>query len=206
MCLLSVSTVKFLLIALVALCVYELGVVLYFKFLKSDDAQISKNEARKRRERVSDSPAPVADSRKSSSKKKESKGRESTSGWEDLIDYRKSSSISSRNASSLSTDRQTPVIDAFSPEDTHADFSRMDEENRDSVEDLLCAGVSPKTAPEAPVHTREAEAASSAENICVGTEMEDSASPRQVDPEGKKESASDLNSIFSEIDYSNMLG
>ena len=36
--------------------------------------------------------------------------------------------------------------------------------------------------------------------------MEDSASPRQVDPEGKKESASDLNSIFSEIDYSNMLG
>lgn len=206
MCLLSISTGKFLLIALAALCIYELGVFLYFKVVKDDSSQVSKSEARKSKERVSEAPAQsTAPCLKTSAKtrKKESQVQNSVAAWEDLIDYRKADHGASRRLPSREGVRQETVVDAFSPEDTHVDFSRMDAVSRNAVEDLLGNVSSSVVASEPMV----AAVVPPKVEPTVVEEPKVDPTPVQSSPkEGKQASDSDVNNAFPELDFSNMLG
>lgn len=206
MCLLSISTGKFLLVAFVALCVYELGVFLYFRFVKGNDSSVSKNESRKRRERVQDSPKPKSETRTATSKRgKEPRHKDDIPDWEDLIDYRKTSRASTSESVSGMGRRQSSVVDVFSPADTHADFSRMDELSRQSVEDLL--GEAPSPSVSEPMREMREVVASHTETVPVTPE------PRPVEPAVQQSSATepkapayDVKSVFMDCDFSNMEG
>lgn len=208
MCLLSISTGKFLLVAFVALCVYELGVFLYFRFVKGNDSSVSKNESRKRRERVQDSPKPKPETRTATSKRgKEPRHKDDMPDWEDLIDYRKTSRASTLESVSGMGRRQSSVIDVFSPADTHADFSRMDELSRQSVEDLLGETPSPASSVSEPLHEIREDMASHTETTPTPPET------RSVEPSSQqssttepKEPTFDVNSAFMDCDFSNMEG
>ncbi len=208
MCLLSISTGKFLLVAFVALCVYELGVFLYFRFVKGNDSSVSKNESRKRRERVQDSPKPKPETRTATSKRgKEPRHKDDIPDWEDLIDYRKTSRASTLESVSGMGRRQSSVIDVFSPADTHADFSRMDELSRQSVEDLLGEAPSPASSVSEPMREMREVVASHTETVPVTPE------PRIVEPAAQQSSATepkapayDVKSVFMDCDFSNMEG
>lgn len=211
MCLLSISTGKFLMVALAALCLYELGVFLYFKFVKNDSSQLSKNEARKSRERVQETSAQrTTPSLKTSAKakKKESQAQNGAAAWEDLIDYRKAGHGASQSLPSREEVRQEAVVDAFSPEDTHVDFSRMDTMSRNAVEDLLGNASSLVVEAEpmvAAVVPPKVEPAVVEEPKVEDTKMD--ATPVQSSPkEEKQASDSDVSDAFPELDFSNMLG
>ena len=199
MCLLSISTGNFLLIAFVALCIYELGVFLYFKFVKGSESQLSKNELRKRKEVSSDKP--VHRQVVHSPAKGNGSRKIDDSNWEDLIDYRKSN----RPAPNAVPPEvySTPVIDAYSPADTHADFLHLDKTHRSSVEDLLgntsFSATDKVTGTELPMEGKsmtfgEACRQEGFENIEVSQTYE-----------GVKDSSSELKNTFSEMDFSNMM-
>lgn len=198
MFLLFVSTGKFLLIAFAVLCLYELGVFLYFKFVKGGDAHMSKNDLRKRKEIVSDKPV-QRQAMRSSTKGKGERGK-GDSSWEDLIDYRKSNRSS---ATASSVVYPSPVIDAYSPADTHADFSRLDKAHRSSVEDLLGnATVSDADMTSSPAFSVDAKSMTFGE-ACLQDKSANIEVPQSF--EGKKETSSDLKNTFSEMDFSNMM-
>lgn len=199
MFLLFVSTGKFLLIAFAVLCLYELGVFLYFKFVKGGDSHMSKNDLRKRKEIVSDKPVQRQVSHPST---KGNGGRgNGDSSWEDLIDYRKSARSSSAPVSSEVY--PSPVIDAYSPADTHADFSRLDKAHRGFVEDLLGS----TTVSDADVSTGPAfsvdEKSMTFGEACSQDKSANIEVPQSF--EGKKDISSDLKNTFSEMDFSNMM-
>ena len=208
MCLLSISTGIFLLVAFAALCVYELGVFLYFRFVKGDDSGVSKNEARKRRERVQDSPKHTPETRTVTSKRvKESRRKGDVPDWEDLIDYRKTNHATLSESVSGVRQHRSPVIDVFSPADTHADFSRMDELNRESVEDLL-GNASPSVADVVePVQNVEKGSVLQGKDVPMDQEPVpgEYSSQRPSSAEGEG-SSFDVNTAFPEFDCSNMLG
>ncbi len=199
MCLLSISTGNFLLIAFVALCIYELGVFLYFKFVKGSEEQLSKNELRKRKEAASDKPVQRQVVR-SSAKGNESR-KNDDSNWEDLIDYRKSNRPTPNTAPSEVY--PTPVIDAFSPADTHADFSHLDKTHRSSVEDLLGNASFSATDKTAGTELSTEERSMTFGEACRQEGFEDIEVSQTY--EGVKDSSSELKNTFSEMDFSNMM-
>ena len=208
MCLLSISTGKFLLVAFAALCIYELGVFLYFRLVKGKDSNVSKNESRKRRERVQDSPKHKPEPRAITSKRgKESQRKGDVPDWEDLIDYRKTNQVASRENVSRETVRKPSVIDVFSPADTHVDFSRMDELSRQSVDDLLGDAPSPASDVTSPSREAKERTVLPEKDIHVKSEVKaDEPSAQTSSASEPKQPAFDVNSVFVDCDFSNMEG
>lgn len=210
MCLLSISAGKFIFIAFGLLCFYELGIYLYFKFVKKDSSSISKNEARKMREMKAEvSPGMHA---REAAPKVPQRSQGASSDWEDLIDYRKSASDPvTSNRKDFVDDCRGRVVDAFGSSSSQMDFSCLDRDNKRLVDDLL--GVN--TAAPA-VNSESLADKESAQSDVLRPEKESAA----IDEDGfsgrkdavdviEEKSSSDASAAFktafSNIDYSNMM-
>lgn len=131
---------KFILVCFVALCLYELVVFLYFRFVKENSEKKTKSEMRKMREASiphGEVRSRLSFSGKANSFRSEGKSLSLPNDWEDLIDYKQN--VKSNVGNDVCNQRER-VVDAFLPGDTHADFSKRDEEIRRSMDELLGGG------------------------------------------------------------------
>lgn len=215
MFLLKISAGRFLLIALAILLAYELVVYVYFKFVKKDSSSISKNEVRKMRESMPES-VPVYHVRKSGPQV-DDRTKVASSGWEDLIDYKKSDAASaSSRRSSLVEERRDHVVDAFGPSASQMDFSRMDKANNSLMDDLL-SGSSSSDMRELPVdnrpnHSCEVPVAEPKDqsDVPASSGLEEELPKRNADEAGLCEndsagSSAALKYAFSNVDFTNMV-
>lgn len=127
---------KFILVCFIVFCLYELVVFLYFKFVKEDSKRRTKGEMRKMRETVVSQGQlrPHLSSSRVMSRTRLEDYPASSEGWEDLIGYKRG--VQNNVGKEMPNQRES-VVDAFPPGETHADFTKSDEEIRRSMDELL---------------------------------------------------------------------
>lgn len=188
---------KFILVCFVALCLYELVVFLYFKFVKEDSKRRTKGEMRKMRETVV-SQEQVRPHLSSSSVMSRTRlvatHPASSDGWEDLIGYKRGVQ---NNAANETPNRRECVVDAFFPGETHADFRKSDEEILRSMDDLFGTSTSQE----------EVKNATECQSLKIESLFDETAVVQTEEQKIRydRDESDAEKSILSEFDFSNMM-
>lgn len=177
--LLLINTTKFLLVSFVLLCLYELVVYCYFRFVKDDGARLSKNESRKRKE-MAMKPQPQAEVRKATVVTSVYADTSKGNDWESLIGYKRGVSTCEKM-----DNKEANCAD---------EGKRFNDENLSLLEDLMSSddGVQESAATESIVN-------------CVDSGLEKSDSGEDATQNVNMPSQENVRKFFSEFDFSNMV-
>lgn len=185
MCLLLISTTKFLLFSFALLCIYELVVFLYFRFSKEGIPQLSKNESRKRREVK---PIPVQEGtplRKAEVVTSAASSSSEEADWQSLIGYQRTDANGLR--------------EGFRSDLVKSDLqSRIKKETDACLTDLLSSATTEDTSSVVSEERVDAIVEASQETI----------SPKEFQEEVSsmpKKEKTDIKKAFSDFDFSNMV-